>query len=157
MKPFVFPLTHVLNWHRTQCDVHESAIRQFCRKLEQANSQLAQTRSVWIASEHAVLGRRELTRMDLDALAGFRLRLRRQEQTLLGTCREIEARLAEERGRWLEVRRRVRMLEKLKARRVQQYVYEHDRELEQFAAEMYLAQWQTRSGEGRADSVSRVT
>jgi flagellar export protein FliJ len=144
MKSFSFSLANVLNWHRTQCDLREAAVRRFSLELEQVNSQLAQLRAVKVAGEQAVLSARELTRRDLEALAGYRIRFRKHEAALLGMAREHEARIAEERRQWLEARRRVRMFEKLRARRLEQYDYERDRELEQFAAEMYLAQWQAR-------------
>ena len=148
MKPFKFPLANVLNWHRTQCELHEAAIRRLTLALEQVHSQLAQLRATKVAGEQAVLSARELTRRDLEALAGYRIRFKKQEQALLGAARQHEALIAEERRLWAEARRRVKMFEKLRSRRLDQYEYEKDRELEQFAAEMYLAQWQARSAEG---------
>lgn len=147
MKAFKFRLANVLNWHRTQCELHEAAIRRFTLALEEVNARLAQLRANKIAGEQAVLSARELTRHDLEALAGYRIRFRKLEDALLRAGREHEARIVEERRLWAETRRRVRMFEKLKARRLEQYDYENDRELEQFAAEMYLAQWQARSAE----------
>jgi flagellar export protein FliJ len=145
MKPFEFPLDRVLDWHRTDCERCAGKIKRTSTELDRAKLQLAQLRASRVACEQQVISAPRLDILDLNSLAAYRQRACRREQTLARACSQFEARLAEERRNWQEASRRLRVLEKLKARRLAEYDYEFDREVEAFASEAYLAQWQARA------------
>ncbi len=64
-----------------------------------------------------------------------------KQRQLAEAVRQCEQRLAAQRKRWTEARRRCRLLEKLKERRRAEYDYEMNRELESLASETFLARW----------------
>src|SRR5207248_352992 len=80
---------------------------------------------------------------DLAALGAFRLRVRSQESELARRREESARLLAAQQKLMLEARRRCRLLERLKDRRLAEWKSACDHELEEVAAESYLARWHT--------------
>ena len=82
--------------------------------------------------------------LELEALGEFRLHVAaqeagswpRREWRACGTWRNSE-------NAMLEARRRCRLLERLKDRRLAEWSKARDRELEELASESFLARWQT--------------
>jgi hypothetical protein len=85
---------------------------------------------------------------DLAALGSFRLHVRKKNAELAARRVECEARLAAGRGEMLEARRRLRLLERLRDRRFEDWRLARDKELEELAAESYLARWTSRLAAG---------
>jgi hypothetical protein len=77
----------------------------------------------------------------LQALALFQAQTRKQQQILRDQQKRCEAYLADQRQLLLKVRRDHRVLEKLKERRWQTWAYLNDREVEETAADAYMAKW----------------
>ena len=78
-------------------------------------------------------------RLDLVALSGFRRRLKQQEKTLAAARIDQEKKAEVQRLVMLEARRRCRLLERLSERRLKEWEMARDREIEEQAAESYLA------------------
>jgi hypothetical protein len=77
----------------------------------------------------------------LAALGAFRLHVQAKEKDLAQRRVEGEKKLEECRNAMLEARRRCRLMEKLKERRKVEWDAARSRELEELAAESFLAQW----------------
>jgi hypothetical protein len=78
---------------------------------------------------------------DLTALGAFRVSAQKREEILQSRRAQCEKELAARESAMLEARRRLRLLERLKERRLSEWRAQCDRELEQDAAEAYLAGW----------------
>ena len=81
---------------------------------------------------------------DLTALGSFRLYVKSRESEIARLRLEAAQKLAEQQKLMLEARRRCRLLERLKERRFTEWTAARDREVEEIAAESYLARWRRR-------------
>jgi flagellar protein FliJ len=147
MKNFRFRLERVLDWRRTELELEQARVQQQLRELMELDSERANIEAAGIRAEIEVRAWRPLAGSDLTALAAFR-------QHVIGKEKQIEARREEARRRlesrktaMIEARRRSELLERLKQRRLAEWRAASDRELEQLAAESYVARL-SRAGSG---------
>jgi hypothetical protein len=77
----------------------------------------------------------------LQSWALYQARLVKQQDFLRTQTAQCEKLILEQRQRLLKARTDHRVLERLKERRWRQWVYLNDREVEDTAAEVYLAKW----------------
>jgi flagellar export protein FliJ len=144
MTPFRFPLEKVLDWRRTQLDLAETMFKRQAAALAGLDRECAELEAVGIRTEIQVRQWRPVSGGDLAALSGFRLHLKMREKRLAAGRTECRKELASRQNAMLEARRRLRLLERLKERRLAQWRAACDREMEEHAAESYLAQWPRR-------------
>ena len=78
---------------------------------------------------------------DLAALGTYRIRVRSEEARLAAKRSDCARAVAAQQASMLEARRRFRLLERLKERRLAEWTAARDREVDEVAAESYLAQW----------------
>ena len=78
---------------------------------------------------------------DLRTLTACGLRLRRTAENLAQQLLRCGRELAKQRKKYAEAKRRVRLLEELKNRRLQEWKYEEAALLEELASESFLANW----------------
>ena len=84
---------------------------------------------------------------NLRALAGFRVRIKSEHAALKASRTQCEAQIAEQRARLLKARKDCRVLEQLKEKRQKEWSYLGAREVEDTAAESYLANWSRSNAE----------
>ena len=142
MKAFRFRLEKVLAWRRTELEVEQYRTRQLALELEETERARAQLAVDRTAAERAVVGAASIDGAELASHAAYMARLSRKAQELQRQRAEQEQRLTEQHKRLMEARRRFRLLERLKARRQEEWLVEFNRELEDFAAESHLARWE---------------
>lgn len=151
MKTFRFPLQRVLEWRSLQQRVEEeklAALQQQHTALLQVREQLAAARN---RSESHLFASGSAAGSELQSWALYQARLAKQQDLLKTKLAQCEKLILEQRQRLLKARTDHRVLEKLKERRWQQWVYLNDREVEDTAAESYLAKW------GREDAEDRLS
>jgi flagellar export protein FliJ len=78
---------------------------------------------------------------DLQALAAYQVKIKAERASLRAGRLQCEKQVAEQRTRLLKARRDYRVLEKLREKRWKEWQYVADREIEDVAAEAYLAKW----------------
>lgn len=139
MKSFRFPLEKVLHWRRVQLELEENKFKQQASALAQLDRARAALEAAAIRAEVEVRGWIPVMGRDLAALAGFRLSVQSQQHTLAARRAECQYRLEAQQKAMLEARRRCRLLERLRERRWAEWCEANDREVEQIAAECYLA------------------
>lgn len=79
----------------------------------------------------------------LGALSAYRARLERERSANEHQRAETREKILQQRGRMVEAQRRVRLLEKLRSRRMEEWRVANDREMENFASEAFLARWRS--------------
>src|SRR5580698_9813502 len=141
MKAFRFPLQRVLDWRGLQLRAEEERLGGLQQKLASLAHQEKALTAAQARSEAAVLGLEAIPGSELQALSGFRLRIRSERATLAAARAQCEAHIAEQRKRLLKARKECRILEQLKEKRHQEWSHASDREIEETAAESYLAGW----------------
>lgn len=141
MNKFHFPLQKVLEWRRTQLDVEEGKFRQRGEAVAAVDRARAELEAEAVHTECEVRGWDSVGGADLRALDEYRKHVRAEEARLAAERAERARALAAQQAAMLEARRRFRLLERLKDRRLAEWRTACDRELDEIAAESYLAQW----------------
>jgi flagellar export protein FliJ len=144
MNAFRFPLQKVLDWRRCELDLAELKFQRLTAAVTAVDQALAELETAGIRAEILVRDWSPVCGRDLDALGSFRTNVRKRNAELAARRVECEARLAAGRGEMLEARRRLRLLERLRDRRFEDWRLARDKELEELAAEAYLARWTSR-------------
>jgi flagellar export protein FliJ len=141
MRAFEFPLRRVLEWRRTQFELEENKLRQLAATLEELRLAAVRLDLVKGRAEVAVRQSAVVEACDLWALAAYRQRLIAELKALAlrrTACqREVDA----QRQKVMEAQRQCRLLEKLEQRRRAEWSRAADREMENLAAESFLALW----------------
>ncbi|MCS7315020.1 MAG: flagellar FliJ family protein [Bryobacterales bacterium] len=138
MKRFVFRLEPVLRWRRGQLELEQNRLRELAAERDRIRMRLRELEQHRREQESQLLSRDALSGAELAALEAWRLRQRAERERCQQALLEAERRLAEQRERVLEARRRVRLLEKLRERRYGEWQAEVERQVENLAAESHL-------------------
>jgi hypothetical protein len=141
MKPFRFPLEKALAWRRTRFEIARAQLGQRTAAVASIDRARAEVEAAGIAAEIEVRGSGDLKGRDLAALAGLRAHLRTADKRLVAARIEAERKEAEQRDATLQARREARLLERLRERRLRQWNAAALKEMEDAAAEAYLARW----------------
>jgi len=141
MTSFRFRLERVLELRRTQLEVEEAGYRERAAELAALDRSRAEVEAAGIRAEIEVREWSPVSGHELAALGSFRLHVRAREADLAVRRMACVRKLDEQRKAMLEARRRCRLLERLRERRLEEWQAESNRELEELAAESYLARW----------------
>jgi hypothetical protein len=141
MQRFRFRLERVLQWQMKVCELKENDVRLSLLAISDADQRIAQLREASLAAEHDALDHPALTSSDLVALARFRIRVIRDHEALAALKSELVRTLKQQREILTAERRRLRLLEKLRARSLEEYACEANRESEELATECHLSKW----------------
>jgi len=145
MTAFRFPLQKALEWRQTQLELAEACLRQQSAALAQWDRARAEMEAAGIRAEVEVRDWSPVAGRDLAALGAFRLRVRRREKEIDAQRLACRQELAVREAAMLEARRRCRLLERLKERRLAEWQSASNRELEALASESFLARWTRRT------------
>ena len=141
MARFQFTLEKVLRWRGVELTAEEAKLKALVQEqlhLQTLLADVSAERSKLISS----LGNMpDLRGDDLRTLTACGLRLRRTAETLAQRLLQCGRELAKQRKKYSEAKRRVRLLEELKDRRLQEWKYEEAALLEELASESFLANW----------------
>ena len=141
MKAFRFNLERVLEFHAAQVRAEEvklQVLNDQAANLRRASESLDQSRA---AEEDKIRHATVLEGADLQALESYRKQVQRQKEHLRDRLVDLEKRLDAQRDQLLKARRKLRLLEKLRERRLQEWTIEANKELEQIASESHLARF----------------
>jgi hypothetical protein len=141
MIRFQFRLQKVLDWRRTQLEIEEAKFRHTAAALGAVDRARAELQAAAIHTECEVRRWVAIGGSDLGALAEYRGHVRSEEARLAARREACARAAAAQQAAMLEARRRCRLLEKLRERRLAEWKAASDREVEEMAAESFLAQW----------------
>jgi len=136
---FHFRLARVLEWYDRQYHVEASRLRQCAERSASAHLQLSRHRELRLANETQLLRLESLGGNDLIARELYRKRSMLQESHLTRICGDADRDLEAQKSATLIAQRRVRLVEKLRDRRQVEFDYLASRDLEQVAADSWLA------------------
>jgi flagellar export protein FliJ len=141
MNAFRFRLKRVLDWRRTQLELEEARYKQQAASLAELDRARAEIEAAGIRAEFQVREWNPVAGSDLEALSAFRARVKSRESHLAAERVECAKRLAEQQKVMLEARRRCKLLERLEERKLTEWRAACDREIDELAAESFLAKW----------------
>jgi len=144
MTTFQFRLQKALDWRRTQLTLAEARAEQQMAALAAIDQARSELEAMGHRTEIEVRQFAPLDGGHLGALGSFRLAIRARGKDLAGKRAECQKELAVRQSAVLEARRRCRLLERLKERRWAEWHQAAERELDELAADSYLAQWARR-------------
>jgi flagellar biosynthesis chaperone FliJ len=154
MKAFEFRLERILEFRKEQAELERGRLHevmQQIRRLEAEATALA-TRS---NDEHdRVIAGEEVTGRDLASLSNYRQHVRRLSKELSRAQQVLDAHMQRQKAVVMESERKVRLLQRLKDKRHTAWQSACDRELEELAADSYLARLAAmRRSENQAEPV----
>jgi hypothetical protein len=139
MKRFIFPLERVLDYRRVHLQIEECKLEQLHAELNGIDAHASALAADLALSQRALVTAPSVTAMEFATLDAFR------RYTAFETVRADRARvdcrrrLTAQREAVTQRRRDVRLLENLRDRRLRTWKAGLDREIEQQAAESFLA------------------
>jgi flagellar biosynthesis chaperone FliJ len=145
MQPFRFRLERVFEWQQTVCRLEEEKTRLCRLAIAETEEKLAQLKAGSLATEHELQKRPAISAADLKALAEFRIKVIRQGRALAAEKQARLQALEKQTQKLLAERHRLRLLEKLRERALEEYTQAADRELEALALECHLSKWVSNS------------
>jgi len=140
MQRFHFRLASVLKWRGLQLDREKSKLEVLFAERNRHQSELAHLEESRIEADSLLTGD-SVEGQQLAALDNHRAALKRAGDKVRATQKDCERRISIQRGAVAEAERRVRLLERLRERRQQEWDLEALRELETLASETFLAKW----------------
>jgi flagellar export protein FliJ len=149
VKRFEFRLQQVLEWREKQLELEDARFKQQAAgiaSLDQARAELA---SAGLQAEMQLHSSAVVSGQDLSALAGFRQHIRARSREIAARRAEAQKQLEVQQKVMLEARRRCRLLERLRERRLSEWQTACNRETEALASESFLARWAGRDPEPR--------
>ena len=141
MKKFHFPLEKVREWREKLIAVERVNLEKIATELRQVEEARAALDRDVEANETAVLRGSSVDALSLRALHGFRQGVRARKISIESRVAEIRQRLKVQEQRLMEAQRNARLLEKLKQKALGSWQAAFNKELEEQAAESYLAKW----------------
>jgi len=141
MRRFHFPLERVLAWRRTELELAECRFKQQAAALAEIDRRWAQIQASGIHSEIQLRQWNPVSGGDLEALHRFRIHNKGVEEALSGERASCRKELAAREGIMLAARRRLRLMERLKDRKLSEWQNAAGREAEQQTTEAFLARW----------------
>ncbi len=141
MKAFQFSLERVLQWRATQLHLAEEKLSQTQNLLAQLSSQEQMLVASYQNTAAELVSWAALGGAELHRLSAFRERTLRLRQAVHVQKVSCEALIREQQQQVLEAKKQHRILEKLKERQWENWQYLHEREIENTAADSYLANW----------------
>ncbi|MFB3825902.1 MAG: hypothetical protein ACE15B_04000 [Bryobacteraceae bacterium] len=139
MKAFRFRLEAALGWRGAELRLEEQALEKALACAAQAASEAAAVEAEIARAGRELLEAESRTGAELAAHARWREALVQLGGEMAARRAEAERAAAAQRLRVMEARRRVRLLERLRERRLAQWRYEAGRELEAFAGDAHAA------------------
>ena len=139
MAPFRFRLARVLDWYEKQCALEVSRLHVCSAAVAEVATQIVRIREALSAMESELVQAASASALDLVAMDFYRQSTKRQELSLGAELKKRRHALEAQRAILEAARRRFRLLEKLRERRLSEHTYAEDQELEELAADAFRA------------------
>jgi flagellar export protein FliJ len=141
MKKFQFPLDRVLDWRRTQVRMEQIKLERMLAELHRMEGQAAALQGERESAQRAVVQSSSSMGSELLAFNTFRSASIARSAGLDRDRSACLERIRAQREVMSRKERDVRLLERLREDRLQAWVREQDREIDQQAAEGHLGRW----------------
>lgn len=141
MAPFHFPLEKVLRWRSLELAAEGAKLERLIREQLRLQTMRADLSAEKSKMDRSLDTLPDLRGADLRAVTAYSLSLKRQADNLAALEAKCDRDLAEQRQKYRGAKQRFRLLEELRARKLEEWRQEQDRELETLATESFLANW----------------
>jgi flagellar protein FliJ len=142
MKRFQFRLQRVLDLRRQQAETERTHLRNLLAAFELLEGEIRSLAKQLEEARAHVRHAPSAAGEDYIALSYFENHVHRKAATLETRRKQLERQIADQRAHLLQTERKVKLLERLEARRRSEWTAERDKELETISAEAHLARLQ---------------
>jgi flagellar export protein FliJ len=139
VKKFHFPLERVREWREKQVSFEEAALERLNAERAAIEERAAELDRERESNESAVLNAVCVDALSLRALDEYRRFARYRAASLVREGSACDGRIAVQRARIMEARRKVRLLDKLRDKKRRLWMVELEKEVDEQAAESYRA------------------
>jgi hypothetical protein len=139
MKRFVFPLDRVLRFRRTEMERVEGRVSELAFRAHHQRSTAEEKRSEALSSGAQLAARRELHGSDFHVTSNWVQRMEAERVAALAAAERLVQQHRQALDELIEARRKVRLLETLRRRKLSAHELSQARRLEAQASEFYLA------------------
>ena len=130
MKTFQFRLARVLDWRRTELEMEETRLKQLRAAQAALDREKAELESARQNAGRSILARPSVDGAELQLLSGYNAAVKILGARLDEKRRAGEEAAAAQHQKLLAARRRLRLLENLRDRRLHEWKYETERQME---------------------------
>ncbi len=141
MQSFQFRLDRVLAWRQKQQRMEENRLAVCLDALHSLERTIATFEAERLGIEQELLQRKAIPAAEFVNLGRYRLRAQKQQADFEEQRRRGRGAVNEQTTRVQKAEQRVLLLQKLRERRMAEYRYALDRELETVAAEAHMSRW----------------
>ena len=141
MKRFHFRLERIRQWREKQVALEEARLEQLYSGKTLVEQRLALLEKEGRESAALVTCSNSMRSVELQAVDTFRRYVVAQRAVIANLLADCEGRIAAQRSKLVEARRKLELLDKLKDRKWQAWNIELAREIETQAGELFLAKW----------------
>jgi flagellar FliJ protein len=139
MKAFEFRLQRIADFRRQQADVAKSRLQMLLSEMQRLEDERRSLEEQRQEARTSVTGQSDAKGEDFVALASFQEYLGRQLKELAQKQTDLAAKIEKQRDVVVEAERKVKLLDRLKERKFQEWRAASDRELDDLAADSHLA------------------
>ncbi len=139
MKSFRFPLERVLDWRELQMRAEEEKLATLQRHLEMLTQRANALTAAELKSKLSVLKTTLMQGSEVHSLTAFQAQVEKERAALAVETVQCERRVAVQRARLLKAQKDLRVLEKLRERRLVDWTYSYNREVENAAADAHIS------------------
>lgn len=141
MAQFHFSLDKVLRWRALELASEEARLEGFLREQLRLQTMRADLSTEKLNLDRSLDTLADLRGADLRAVSAYTLHLKRQAASLAGLVAKCDRDLSEQKKKYRAAKQRLRLLEELRSRKLEEWRREQDREMESLATESFLAIW----------------
>ncbi|HVP47005.1 MAG TPA: hypothetical protein VMT32_10500 [Bryobacteraceae bacterium] len=141
MRNFRFSLEKILSWRSTELQAEEARLALLFTERSRLDARRAAVSDARENAARRLLAEGAVDGSELESLQGYRGRLEKELIAMDRRRAQSAEQIALQQARVVDAQRRVRLLEKLRARRLEEWRTAWQREVENFASEAFLARW----------------
>jgi flagellar biosynthesis chaperone FliJ len=146
MKRFSFRLEQVRKWRQNQTELEEMRLERLHNELHALEAAQREIATAAERSRRTVLAQSAVTAEELGSLESLHKYAKHELRRLKGQEQAAKARVAEQRQRVLEARRRFELLDGLHDKALAGWTAARDKEQEELGAELFLSKLARTSG-----------
>jgi flagellar export protein FliJ len=141
MKAFRFALDRALHIRRTQLEIERSKLQKLVREGEQLDKQAAALIAEAAGNRRMVSTQQLLTGSEIAMMPDYQRASKQRLLKLDSLKQDLVKRIQEQQRQTVEAERKVKLLEKLRAKRFSEWETLTRKEQEDFASDAFLARW----------------
>jgi hypothetical protein len=141
VKAFRFPLDRALHIRRAQLEVEQAKLQGLTHQREQLAMQTAQVIDEAAATRRAIATQSPLIPGEISTMSDYQRSIKQNLHKLAQRSQELAGAVMKQQQQAIEAERKVKLLEKLRTKRFDEWETQMEKDQENFSADAYLARW----------------